>query len=173
MRNRKILPKFGLLLCAITGLVLLAPASATAGPTPSDIERLQAAGINVSQLNAGWSVVGDQIWWDGGNIKRSIAPTAFICDSGYVCLYEDGDVLGSLLEIRLPINTYLYMPNYGFNDRMSSWINKRGLDARWYYTSGTPNPNRCMFYPGSDEHLPLADNDQMSTLYIYNSTTVC
>jgi hypothetical protein len=101
-------------------------------------------------------------------------PTAFVCDSGYVCLYVDGDFLGNLLEIRSPINTYLYMPNYGFNDLMSSWINKRGLDARWYYhTSGTPNPNRCMPSGTHDEHLPVADNDQMSTLYIYNSTTVC
>jgi len=171
---------FCLAACLVAGLVTWAPA-ASAGPAPSgqparsaDVARLAAAGIAAAQLRPGWSIVGDKIWWDGGNIKRSITPTAFICDTGYVCLFEHADLLGSLLEIRSPINTYLYMPNYGFNDVMSSWQNKRGLDARWYYhTGGVPNPNRCMPYPGGQEHLTSADNDQMSTLYIYNSTTVC
>lgn len=88
-------------------------------------------------------------------------------------MLQDADITGNAWAFRAT-GSYYYMPDYGFNDKLSSWLNERGLDARWYYNvSGVPNPNRCMGVGGRREHLPKEDNDQMSALYIYNSSTVC
>jgi len=32
------------------------------------------------------------------------------------------------------------MADWNFNDKMSSWYNRRGLDARWYYNAWPQNP---------------------------------
>jgi hypothetical protein len=76
----------------LVGLLLVAPsASAT-----TDAARLAAAGIDASVLAPGWSIVGDEIWWEDGQVRRSIGDTELACRAGYVCAYE--------LTVRRPVS---------------------------------------------------------------------
>lgn len=169
MKSRVVWQRLCVAVSVLVGLLLVAPsASAT-----TDAARLAAAGIDASVLAPGWSIVGDEIWWEDGQVRRSIGDTELECRAGYVCAYEHQDLGGSWFTAAAT-NKYYYLVNYGWNDRASSWINRTSSDARWWYhESGSPNPYRCMNAGSSQEHMSAADNDQMSTLVMYTSATVC
>jgi Peptidase inhibitor family I36 len=159
---------------ATLSTVVGGPASASEGT----LARFAAAGVNIDRLEPGWTVAGDDIQWNGGRTGMTILTTGVDfsggpCPYGYVCLFEHADMLG-VMWYSNDRNRYLYLPELGFNDVMSSWQNRTPYDARWYFnTGGVPNPNFCMGAGGRDEHLPLDQNDQASTVYIYSSSTVC
>lgn len=158
-----------------TGVVGQASASDTRSAT---LARFAAAGVNIDRLEPGWTVAGNDIQWDGGDTGMTILGT-FVdfsggpCPSGYVCLFARADLLGVMWYSSVR-GQYLNMGDLGFNDVMSSWQNRSGYDARWYFhTGGTPNPNYCMGSGLRQEHLWPSQDDQASTVYIYSSSTVC
>jgi hypothetical protein len=51
-------------------VVIAAPASSAA----TDTARLAEAGIDVGELAPGWSVVGDEIWWETARCAVRLAP---------------------------------------------------------------------------------------------------
>ncbi|MGH8573702.1 MAG: hypothetical protein ACREX8_14185, partial [Gammaproteobacteria bacterium] len=68
MRIRSILRGLAVCACVIAGVIALAPASSAAPSGSADAARLAAAGIDVSTLRPGWSVVGDFVSWDHGDV---------------------------------------------------------------------------------------------------------
>jgi hypothetical protein len=154
----------------LAGILVAAPASVAA----TDTARLAAEGIDSSELAPGWSIVGDEIWWDDGEVRRSLGDAELApCPTGYLCLYADADLLGDRW-VTSRTNVYHYLAPYGWHNRVSSWVNRTATDARWwYYESGSPNPYRCMNPGTGEEHMSAADNDQMSTVHLYTSAAIC
>lgn len=157
----------------VVGIVVAAPSSSAATQAAMDTARLAAAGVDVDELRPGWSLVGDEVWWDGGDVRRMLAPDQ-ACPVHQMCVYSEPDLKGQALAFSAA-GFYYYMPEYGFNDTMESWVNTSPYrDARWYYhVGGTSNPSRCMGAGLGREHLPAADDNQMSTVYLYYNATAC
>lgn len=151
--------------------------SASADPSAAVLERFAQAGVDVSQLEPGWSVVGDEIQWDGGDTGMTILTTAVDfsggpCPSGYVCLFQHADLLG-VMWYSNDRARYLSLSALGFNDVTSSWYNRTGYDAIWYVNGPATHPWYCMAPGDAEEHMASHLNDKASTVYIYNSSTVC
>ncbi|MFD8500755.1 peptidase inhibitor family I36 protein [Amycolatopsis sp. NPDC059657] len=180
MNVRNVFRGFCVAVTAVLGLTVMAPSSMA---SPSDTAKLTAAGFDVETLKPGWSLVGDELWWDNGAVRQTIEPSAEAagCPAGYVCFFSGPDLTGYGIAFATK-GKFIFLPEYqmvgstSWNDQMSSWINATGFDARWYFNVSTPNTIRCM--DGSHgvsgkEHLPAADDNQASALYIYTRTTVC
>jgi hypothetical protein len=150
--------------------LVAAPASATpAAPRGSEV--LAAAGIDAAKLAPGWSVTGDEVVWDGGHTRLSLSSKGIgDCAANFVCIWEKDNFTGRRLQfddIKLRNLT-----DWGFNDKMSSWYNRRGLDARWYYDINGGGASRCMG-DGARAAKLGGDNDKASSLRIYGSSTAC
>jgi hypothetical protein len=169
-------------LCVMLGLVATVPAFA-AQSAPS---RIAAAGIDISKYKSGWTLVGDELQWDNGTVVMPLEPQLISeCPSGWVCLFanahfddwnQDGRDDGARMAKFSATGRWLDMADWNFNDQMSSWYNRRGLDARWYVNAWpqNPPPAYCM-NPGATGTYDYGDsrNDKMSMLWIYTTTTVC
>lgn len=156
-------------LTVVVGALLAAPASSAT----TDVARLASAGMDAEALAPGWSIVGDQVWWDGGQIRRTLdAADDYVCSAGWLCIYKDANFKGYMFVAQDP-GDYINLADYGFNDQASSWINRRQADGRWWYhESGQPNPYRCINSLATLGNLG-SDNDQMSTFVVYASASVC
>ncbi|EME51657.1 peptidase inhibitor family I36 protein [Amycolatopsis decaplanina] len=152
---------------AVAAALVAAPASAASDGAAT----LKSAGVDAAKLAPGWKVVGDQIVWNGGETTLSLSPgAASNCQENYVCLYENRDFGGRRLQFRSPDLKNLV--DYGFNDQMSSWHNRRSVDARWYYNIGG-GTSRCMQAGARASYVGNADNDQATSLRIYTSGSAC
>jgi hypothetical protein len=167
-------------LCLSAAVMVGLTGAAHASPS-SDAERLAAAGFDVSRLPAGWSLVGNELWWEGGAIRTTIEPVdedVLPCPDGYLCLYQDQDLGGARFATSLTnrwfyLTNYIMDPHHTWNDQVSSWRNNRSTDGIWYYHNDNPNPHRCMNAESGIEHMGEPDNDEMSRFYTYNSPSSC
>lgn len=162
---------------AVAGLAVGATGANAEDPTTATVSQLTAAGIDVAQLAPGWTVVDDEIVWGNGDVIATIGPAAYdSCDSGYLCFFADKSYNGRMLQFR---DTGLRsdMRDYSFNDQMSSWRSRRGLDARWYYDAGGSGTSRCIesLTANSDVGSGIwnTDNDEMTSFRIYSNDTSC
>lgn len=168
---------------ATAAAALAVPMSATAVapaepqvPDAAAIQAVEAAGIAVSELKPGWSVKGQEIVWPDGTMA-SLGPMAYEdCAATYVCFWEGKDYTGRRLQFH---DTGLRsdMRDYSFNDQMSSWRNRRGLDARWYYDYSGNGTSRCIESGTSNSDVGSGafnfDNDEMSSFRIYGNDSSC
>ena len=168
----------GLALALLTSLgatqasTAVAPAADTAPAS-----RLAAAGIDASRLAPGWTIDNDNLVWDNGAVMASLSPSAASdCDSGYVCFFEDKSYTGRKLQFR-DTGLRANMNDYSFNDKMSSWVSRRSLDARWYYNYGGTGTSRCIASLAKNPDVGAGasnfDNDEMSSFRIYSTSTAC
>lgn len=161
----------------LTAALAATSPTASADPRAAALDRFAAAGVDVTQLEPGWSVVGDDIQWDGGDTGMTILSTIVDfsggpCPSGYVCLFEHAD-LGGVMWYSNDRARYLSLSALGFNNVTSSWQNRTGYDAIWYENGPATYPWYCMNPGGAEEHMTSAKNDTASTVYIYNTSTAC
>jgi hypothetical protein len=168
--------------CVALGLAMPAPVSAA----PSDVARLAAVGIDISKYKPGWKIVGNEVHWDSDQVVLSMEPMLIgECPSGWVCLFEnahfddwnlDGIDDGARMLRFSATGRWIKMSDWNFNDKMSSWYNRRGYDARWYHNAWPqdPLPAICMDAGGRDSYsYGEFNNDKMSMLWIYTSSAVC
>jgi hypothetical protein len=170
---RTVLRTLSVAVCVVAAAVTTTGVAAASG----SLDRFAAAGIDVDHLAPGWTVTGDRLQWvsdsEFGILTTAVVLGGGTCPSGYVCLFENDDLQGSMWYSN-DRNRYSYMSDLGFNNVMSSWQNRTVYDARWYFnTSGTPNPNFCMGAGLRSEHPAPGQNDQASAVYIYSSSTAC
>jgi hypothetical protein len=169
------------MLAAAFGLAAgLATTTASASPA-ADASVLAANGVDVASLAPGWTLHGDRVVWNDGAVVLSVQTHGLAaCDSGYVCLYEADNYNDAPVDHNkrmLQFNNLggRNMSSYGFNDRMSSWYNRRGLDAVWFYHDNQQpaGSGRCMQAGGRSARVGEPDNDELSSLWIYSTATAC
>lgn len=169
---------------AAAGAMLMALTASPAQAAPSGAAFLASHGIDAAKLAPGWTVQGGSVVWNGGDVIMTPAVYGLsACSSGYVCLYETDnyntgpyDHDKRMLQYR-GLGGDHNVEDYGFEDKMSSWYNRRGYDARWFYDEYYDGTNHgisyCMNTGAKAPKLALKDNDQLSSLYIYGRTTAC
>jgi len=176
---------------AVLGVVAFLPASATASPTaPADL-RMAAAGIDVATLRPGYTVSGNEVSWDNGDVRMlfgreqtGFGPTdIYDCPLGAVCLFEnsnfddqnhDGVRDGKRIIILRGRSTWQDMRWYSFDNKMSSWVNRLST-SRWYENFlPNPTPSYCMPMDWAYDVPVYAPqvNDMMSMLWIYEPGAV-
>lgn len=146
------------------------------GPSAAAVQAVTAAGITVSQLAPGWTVKGEEIVWPDGTMASLGAMAYEDCASGYLCFWENQGYGGRRLQF-LDTGLRSSMADFSFNDQMSSWRNRRGLDARWYYNTGGDGTSRCITSGAANSDVGAGglnfDNDEMSSFRIYGNATSC
>ncbi|MFK0247742.1 peptidase inhibitor family I36 protein [Amycolatopsis azurea] len=154
---------------AVAAVLVAAPASAA----PDGAATLKAAGIDAAKLAPGWKIAGDEVVWNNGGITLSLSPKApGDCASNYVCLWEHRDFSRNGRRLQFHDAGLHNLVDYGFNDKMSSWYNRRSVDARWYYNIGG-GTSRCMQAGARSAYVGNGDNDQATSLRIYTSGSAC
>ena len=92
------------------------------------------------------------------------------CAAGYLCLWEHGNFAGRRLQFQAAALRNL--TDFGFNDQMSSWRNRRYGDARWYGDVNRGGPSLCM--NGGAAAASIGPyNDTASSIQLYNSALAC
>ncbi len=105
------------------------------------------------------------------------------CLSGYACLFENRDFNhgndGRVLQFRQCNITgdsncdWQNLANYGFNDQMSSWRNKKSADAKWDWHSDGSGTDRCMDSLSRSSYVGDGDNDEASAIKVFDRDNVC
>ena len=92
------------------------------------------------------------------------------CPRRYMCLYQHSKFRGRRLQFFDP-GTY-YMSDFAFNDRASSWRNRRGQYARLYQHIEYPSAFVCAPRYSYSSHMGYL-NDRTSRLYLATGATNC
>jgi hypothetical protein len=126
-----------------------------------------------ANLAPGWKVRGDSIVWGDGAVILTERTSLGIesCSANYVCLWTHANYGNPMIQFRDPGGYNL--TSYGFNDRMSSWYNRKSVDARWYYDVNQTGTSRCMNAGARVSYVGATDNDKMSSLRIYTTSSAC
>jgi len=161
-------------LALVGALTLMAwgtPGPATAEPTPSPTPD---SGTTIDQvfpngLPAGAVAIDASTVSFDSPVILHLAPLALSdCPSGWLCLWQDSQFSGRMLQFQ-STGTWQNLTNYGFNDLMSSWANKRVYDSLWAYDANGGSTVRCMDSLSSSSYVGNTDNDKASS--IKNLTT--
>lgn len=116
--------------------------------------------------------VGDEIFYEGGNVVATIGPAAFDdCPASWLCLWEHASYAGRMVRFQDSGYWQSLVP-YGFNDVTSSWRNRRAVDARLGENAGG-GTNICVGNGSSASYIGDAWNDRVSSVYITYSSTIC
>jgi hypothetical protein len=152
-------------LCLALGALLL-PVAATARPN-----HLPKGAVAVDK---------DTLAFRGGAIVLEIGPTAFEdCPSGWVCLWEHVDYGGRMLRFsQCDVNgdgqcDWQNLGPYDFNDKMTSWRNRKSVDAQWAHAAGGGGLRRCMDSFSSLSWVGALDNDKASSIIIRLGDGTC
>ncbi len=164
---------------AVAFLLLSGSLSAVLAPTSASADELKSAN-RVEQafpqgLPAGGTAVdGDTVSFEEGDVLLQLAPMAFSdCPDDWVCLWQDRDFRGRMLQFREWQDGWQNLTNYGFNDEMSSWRNRKNKDARWAWHTNGDGTRRCMNANSSSSYVGNGDNDEASSIRIYSDGSFC
>lgn len=155
----------------IAAAVLLLPGVAAAQAT----EETAVDAAFPDGLPEGATVVdGDTLSFDGGSTLLQVGPTAFSdCPDTWVCLWQDQNYAGRMLQFHDVTTNWQNLTDYGFNDQMSSWRNRKNKDAKWAWDVGGGGVQRCMNANSSSSYVGSGDNDEASSIRIFGSNTIC
>lgn len=94
------------------------------------------------------------------------------CYSGYSCWFQNGGFTGWIQRYAQPQQTYI---GAGYDDQMSSWVNRNSRDAAWYPNSSNSNPGtqHCMPANIQVSQVSGSENDTMSGFQIFNPGVRC
>jgi hypothetical protein len=180
MRTRKIVVLTSLL------MFLVSATPSDAGPRsalPSEVAKVFPQG-----LPPGANVVDDDTvsFGNGAMILDVVASlgTDGVCPTGNVCLWADADYEGPRLMLSLcdvdgdGTCDWVNLGPHGFNDTMTSWKNRKTVDAKWAWDANGDGTVRCMNAGSQNAELAdnvwgTGDNDEASSMKIFKSGTQC
>jgi hypothetical protein len=180
MRTRKVVVLTSLL------LFLVSPTPSKAGQ--ADGLPPQVAKVFPLGLPPGATLVdSDTVAFAGGSVKLDVvasAATNSACASGLVCLWEDANYSGTRVTLSAcdvdgdGACDWVNLGPMGFNDTMTSWKNRKTVDAKWAWDANGGGTVRCM-NAGSqnpeldDDIFGNGDNDEASSVKIFKNATTC
>lgn len=111
--------------------------------------------------------------FDSGAALLHLSPQALSdCPSGWLCLWAASQFTGRMLQFQ-STGSWQNLTNYGFNDVMSSWANKRSFDSLWAYNVTGGGTVRCMDSLSSSSYVGNTDNDKASSIRNLTTDTRC
>ena len=90
-----------------------------------------------------------------------------------MCLWQDRDYVGRMLKFHDVTTSWQNLSGYGFNDEMSSWRNRKNKDAKWAWDDDGGGTERCMNSNSSSSYVGAGDNDEASSIRIFDSSAIC
>lgn len=154
---------------AVGALLLAVPVAAGGGNPPTPVEQAFPNGLPAGAT----AVDADTVAFDGGNVLLQLGPTAFDdCPQHWLCLWQDSNYSNRMLQFYDVTSYWQNLTDYGFNDAMSSWRNRKLKDAKWSYDTNGGGTQRCM-ESGSSASSLGGDNDEASAIRIFDSDTIC
>lgn len=94
------------------------------------------------------------------------------CPQDWVCLWEHTDFAGTMIQIQACCG-WLNLADVGFNNKMSSWRNRRGVDAKVAEFADGGGERLCLGNGSSDNNVGAAWNDRASSVKVFASGTAC
>lgn len=146
-------------------LALIAATVLSAGLGVSAAPGAQAASADT---DADWLAYPDGVSVSAQPMKPSD------CRAGWVCLFEHSNFQGRRLQWSDPGTRIRRLSDYGFNDKMSSWINNSRYDAKWYRNAnfdGNTNRGYCM--DAGSRSARVSPNDVASSFAIFTDNRAC
>lgn len=171
----KMSTKNRLAIAVALALAAILTSAAAAPPATAPSEATDVAGAFPDGLPKGAVAVdNDTVSFDGGNVILELAGTLSYsdCPSGWLCLWEDRDYSGRMLKFQSTMY-WQNLTDYGFNDEMSSWRNRRGYDSKWAWHTNGGGTRRCMDSYSSSNYVGSGDNDEASSIVNYVSDSYC
>jgi hypothetical protein len=160
-------------LVGVSGAQATGPDASTPSPAAATDESTLAA-VFPEGLPVGAVMIDtDSIALDGGAVILNLGPTALSdCPSNWVCLWHDSQFSGRMLQFQ-ECCQWQNLSDYGFDDQMSSWANKRDFDARWAYLPNGGGTVRCMDSHSNNSWVGNTDNDKASSIRILDTDGAC
>lgn len=181
MRTRKIVVLTSLL------MFLVSAAPSTANPRGDGLPP-EVAKVFPQGLPPGATLEDhDTVSFAGGSIMLDVvpgAPTDGACAAGLVCLWEDANYEGDRVTFAScdvdgdGTCDWANLGPYTFNDKMTSWKNRKSVDAKWAWDNNGGGTVRCMNAGSQNPELAdniwgTGDNDEASSVKIFKSDTQC
>jgi Peptidase inhibitor family I36 len=143
----------------------------TAEETRSDPIPATSMTIRGFKVPAGSKLAGSWIVTPSG-AKVSVVPMSYgDCPSERVCLFEHENFNGRVVQF--PYYSKINLPDYGFNDQMTSFVNNLSNDVSWFeHSHGTWfNPMHCM--QSNDSSPIISPNDTASAIETWSNNNSC
>jgi len=103
---------------------------------------------------------------------KLVTPASFNeCPDGWVCLWEDKEYSGRMLEFQSR-GFWQNLTDYGFNDKTTAWRNRTNDDAKLAQDINGGGGQICL-QPNSSNSLLTGFNDLASSIIIFKTATVC
>lgn len=100
----------------------------------------------------------DTLSFEDGTVVLNLAPMAYgDCPDTWVCLWQDDNYAGRMLQFHDVTTYWQDLASYGFNDEMSSWRNRKNKDAKWAWNTGGGGTQRCMGANSSSSYVGNGD----------------
>jgi len=109
--------------------------------------------------------------YDDGTIAVDAETSYSDCASGWLCLWRDADYKGKMWQFQSS-GSWQNLNSYGASDEVSSWRNRRGLDAQLSWDVNGGGSKICLDSGAASSGLG-GWNDEASALRITNSSSYC
>lgn len=110
------------------------------------------------------------------SVRNRVVPTmqaeATSCPADWVCVWEHADFAGTMVQVH-DCCGWLNFSDVGFNNMMSSWRNRKGVDAKVAENADGGGDRLCLNNGASDSWVGSAWNDRASSIKIFASSTAC
>lgn len=155
-------------------LVAICAASAlSAASTDSDGSTLIDVAFPGGLPDGAQVVDSDTVEFEDGAVVLELGDLGYSdCPSGWLCLWEDEDYGGRMLQFQ-STGYWQNLTDYGFNDEMSSWRNRRANDSKWAWNTGGGGTVRCMDSGSSSSYVGSGDNDEASSIRNFLNDSQC
>ena len=94
------------------------------------------------------------------------------CPADHVCLWEDRDYSGQMIVV-FSCCDWRNLADVSFNNRMSSWRNRKGIDAKVADFSDGNGDRLCLNNNSSSAFVGSAWNDRATSIKIFSGAGAC
>lgn len=158
----------------VAGILLSLVSVVPAGSAGAGEERAPNRFMGV-RVAAGGVISGDRIVYEGGDVvvvPEGAGDSFDSCPNGYVCLFEDVNWGGSLIQLS-SCCAWNNLSAYGFDNLASSWRNRKNVDAQIATGSGGGGSRLCLNNNSYSSSMPGGWDNVASSLRVRDASTYC
>lgn len=108
----------------------------------------------------------------GGDDPLVVPLAASDCPVNYVCLWEHQDFVGTRVQY-LSCCAWYNLADAGFNNTMSSWRNRKSVDAKVAENADGNGERLCLNDGGQNASVSAAWDNRASSIKIFSGSGAC
>jgi Peptidase inhibitor family I36 len=126
------------------------------------------------QVMPGAVIQGDLIVYENGRVVVVPASGAGFddCLAGYICLFENTNWTGSIIQFS-DCCVWYDLGDFGFNNRASSWRNRKTVDGQIAMGAGGSGSKLCLDNNSYASSMPTGWDNAASSFRVRNAGTYC